>query len=114
MFSEKSREDLDAYIHATVGPLLAHDQKRKTELAETLLCFLDSGHNARIAARVLKIHENTLRQRIETISRLLGDWKLENESFEIHAAPRLHRLRKDLARTQSDLSMERRLPTDPG
>src|SRR2546429_9337268 len=37
MFSERSREDLDAYIQGTIGPLLAHDQKRNTNLAETLL-----------------------------------------------------------------------------
>ena len=59
MFGERSWEDLDGYIHVTIGPLLVHDQKRNTRLAETLLCFLDRGHNARIAASVLHIHENT-------------------------------------------------------
>src|SRR5260370_20923764 len=77
MFSERSREDLDAYIQGTVGPLLAHDQKRTTNLAETLLCFLDNGQNARIAPSVLRIHENTFRHRVETLSRLLGDWQIE-------------------------------------
>jgi len=113
MFSERSREDLDAYIQGTIGPLLAHDQKRNTNLAETLLCFLDNGHNARIAASVLRIHENTLRQRIETISPLLADWKIENKSFEIHAALRLHRLRTELARMQSEVTTDKRLPSDP-
>jgi len=112
MFSERSREGLDAYIHSTIVPLLAHDQKRNTNLAETLLCFLDSGHNARIAASTLEIHENTLRQRIETISRLLGNWKIENKSFEVHAALRLHRLRTDLARMQSDMTTDTSLPDD--
>jgi hypothetical protein len=88
-------------------------QKRNANLAETLLCFLDNGHNARIAASVLRIHENTLRQRIETIGRLLGDWKIENKSFEIHAALRLHRLRTDLARMQSEVTTDKRLRNDP-
>ncbi len=101
MFSNRSQEDLDAYIDCTIGPLLAYDQKRSTNLAETLLQFLDSGHNSRIAATALKIHENTLRQRMETINRLLESWKTKNRSFELHAALRLHRLRTDLVHTQS-------------
>jgi DNA-binding PucR family transcriptional regulator len=111
MFGERSREDLDAYIEGTIGPLRAHDQKRNTNLAETLLCFLDRGHNARIAAGVLHIHENTLRQRIETIDRLLGDWKIENKSFEIHAALRLHRLMTALGRMQTETT-DKPLPND--
>jgi hypothetical protein len=60
---------------------------------------------------VLHIHENTLRQRIETIDRLLGDWKIENKSFEIHAALRLHRLMTALGRMQTETT-DKPLPND--
>lgn len=51
-----------------VQALLEHDRRRGTEHAKTLLAWLDAFGEARTAASVLFVHENTLRYRVRTIS----------------------------------------------
>jgi sugar diacid utilization regulator len=51
-----------------VQALLDHDRRRGTEHAKTLLAWLDSFGEARIAAATLFVHENTLRYRVRRIS----------------------------------------------
>lgn len=51
-----------------VQALLEHDRRRSTEYAKTLLAWLDAFGEARTAAAVLFVHENTLRYRVRTIS----------------------------------------------
>src|SRR5262249_53258647 len=80
-------------LKATVGRLLDYDRKRNCSLAETILCYLDSSHNARRTAAKLGIHVNTLRQRFETIDRLLEGWSDTPKALEIHLALRLWQLR---------------------
>lgn len=97
MFAERSREELDAYIRHTIGALLEQDRKRNTNLTETMSCYLDSGYNTGMAARTLGIHENTLRQRLDSVERLLGNWRTAGRSFEVQTALKLHMLRLGLA-----------------
>ena len=93
LFEKQGREDVDVFLKATVGKLLDYDRKRSCSLAETILCYLDNGHNARRTAAKLGIHVNTLRQRFETIEKLLGGWSENNRALEIHLALRLWQLR---------------------
>ena len=55
-----------------VQALLEHDRRRGTEHAKTLLVWLDTFGEARIAAAALFVHENTLRYRIRTIGERFG------------------------------------------
>ena len=93
LFEKQGREDVDVFLKATVGKLLDYDRKRSCSLAETILCYLDNGHNARRTAAKLGIHVNTLRQRFETIEKLLGGWSENTRALEIHLALRLWQLR---------------------
>ncbi|HEX5512836.1 MAG TPA: helix-turn-helix domain-containing protein, partial [Gammaproteobacteria bacterium] len=81
--------DIAETIEATIGPLIAYDSRRGTKLVETLLTFLEEKQNARAAARSLGIHVNTMHKRLETISKLLGDWNEGGRTVEIHVALRL-------------------------
>ena len=78
-----------AYAEGLLGTLIRADRSRGTTLARTLLTYMDHGHNARAAARVLGVHVNTLHNRLETISSLLPDWHLPERSLELHVALRL-------------------------
>jgi DNA-binding PucR family transcriptional regulator len=100
LFSDETSEDLDAFVQSTIGPLLSHDRNKSTNLAETVLLYLDNGYNVRETAKALRIHDNTLRQRLETIDGLLSDWKANNKAFEIHAALRLNKLRGNLSKSR--------------
>lgn len=78
-----------AFVEQRIGPLRRADQTRGTALVCTLLTYIDQGHNARAAARVLGVHVNTLHNRLETIAALLPGWSEAGRSIEVHLALRL-------------------------
>jgi len=94
LFEKQGHEDVEVFLRATVGKLLDYDRKRNCSLADTILCYLDNGHNARRTAAKLGIHVNTLRQRFETIEKVLGaGWSDAPRALEMHLALRLWQLR---------------------
>lgn len=95
LFEDRSTEDIEAFLSSTLGKLYQEGKQRKAELARTLLCYLDHGHNARAAASEQNIHINTFRQRLDSINSLLGNWSEGTRTLEIHVALRLWRLREE-------------------
>jgi DNA-binding PucR family transcriptional regulator len=93
LFGEHSREDLECFIDGTVGRLTRWDRSRSAELSRTLLTYLDSGQDTAATARALHIHPNTLRQRLERVAAVLGEWRSPARILEIHMALRLAALR---------------------
>jgi len=89
LFETHDRASLDNFLEATIGPLLAHDQKRGSALAATLLTYFDCNQNARTTAQRMRIHVNTVRQRLATVEDLLGHWGHASRALEIHIALRL-------------------------
>jgi GAF domain/PucR C-terminal helix-turn-helix domain len=92
LFSGQSRRDMSDFVAATLGALNPNEDSRKTELAHTLLAYLDHGHNARAAAESLHIHINTFRQRLGSIDALIADWSSRERQLEVHMALRLWQL----------------------
>jgi hypothetical protein len=82
-----------AFIDATIGELLAHDQARGTKLATSLLMYLDQGCNAKEAAIRLEVHVNTLNNRLATASALLGSLDRPGRRLSLHLALQLQKLR---------------------
>lgn len=93
LFETHDQASLDAFLTGSIGELIAHDQKRGSELTHTMLIYLDSHQNATTTATQLGIHVNTVRQRLANIEELLGYWGSPNRSLEIHVALRLWSLR---------------------
>jgi sugar diacid utilization regulator len=89
LFETHDQASLRSFLEATIGPLLAHDRKRGTDLAATLLNYFDCSQNAKTTAQRLGIHVNTVRQRLATIEDLLGHWGQASRALEIHIALRL-------------------------
>lgn len=89
LFETHDLSSLGQFLEASIGPLLASDQKRHTELAATLLCYLDCNQNAKVSAQRLDLHVNTIRQRLTSIENLLGHWGQASRALEIHIALRL-------------------------
>jgi DNA-binding PucR family transcriptional regulator len=83
---------LSAFLEATIGALKAHDDKRGSALAVTLLSYFDANQNAKAAAQRLGIHVNTVRQRLATIEDLVGHWGNATRALELHMALRLWHL----------------------
>jgi len=89
LFETHDQASLADFTNATIGPLILHDHKRGSQLALTLLRYFGCNQNAKVTARILGIHVNTVRQRLATIESLLGDWSTESRALEIHVALRL-------------------------
>ena len=89
LFESHDQESLRAFIDACIGPVIAHDLRRGTQIAETLLTYLDNNQNAKSTAASLNIHVNTVRQRLANVDELLGHWTSPNRALEIHVALRL-------------------------
>ncbi|MFD2473484.1 helix-turn-helix domain-containing protein [Amycolatopsis silviterrae] len=97
LFTQVGRDDLRAFIDSTVGALLRHDQRYRTGLVPTLETYLSHAGRHSAAASALRIHVNTLYQRLARISEVLGeDWKDSGRTLEIQLALRLHRLAESL------------------
>jgi len=93
LFESHDQASLASFLEVTIGPLLAHDRQRGSELAATLLAYFDCNQNAKTTAQRLGIHVNTVRQRLATIEDLIGHWGQAARALEIHIAVRLWSLR---------------------
>ncbi|KIH98057.1 hypothetical protein LP52_15235 [Streptomonospora alba] len=86
-------EHLSGFIESTIGPVLRWDEERGTELFETLSAFADSHASPSRTARFLHVHINTVTQRLDRISALLGpEWREPESLFRVSVAARLHAL----------------------
>ncbi|HEY7720673.1 MAG TPA: helix-turn-helix domain-containing protein [Pedococcus sp.] len=89
-----SAPDVDGYVRRHLGPLLDYDERRGSELVRTLQAYFDAGSSPRHAATSLHVHVNTVSQRLERISSLLGsDWQRPGQALELQLALRLRHLR---------------------
>jgi sugar diacid utilization regulator len=87
-------EELEAFVRVTLGPLLEYDARRGTELLGTLETWYAAGA-LRETARRLRVHPNTVTQRLDRIGQLLGsDWREPDRALDQQLALRLHRLRQ--------------------
>ena len=93
LFSRSGRAGLATFIRSTVGPLLDHDRERQRDLAATLETYLEQARHHARTCDVLHIHANTLYQRLDRITEVLGpQWKEPGRALELQVALRLHRL----------------------
>jgi DNA-binding PucR family transcriptional regulator len=97
LLSEMGRADLATFLDRRLGPVMAYDERRRTDLIGTLSAYFDAGGNHARAAAALHVHVNTLYQRFERISQLIGsDWQEPEHALQIHLALRILRLRSQL------------------
>ncbi|MGA4838409.1 helix-turn-helix domain-containing protein [Streptomyces sp. G45] len=87
------RADVAGYVERVLGPVLAYDTARGTDLVRTLEAYFDQGASLSRAKDVLHVHVNTVVQRLDRAARLLGaDWNTPDRALELQLALRLHRL----------------------
>lgn len=87
--------DLGGYVRQTLGPVLAYDAKRGTDLVHTLRAYFDTGASQSRAAEALHVHVNTVVQRLDRIGSLLGrDWQRPERALELQLALRIHQVNR--------------------
>jgi sugar diacid utilization regulator len=88
-----SAPDVGGYVRRHLGLLLDYDERRGSELVKTLQAYFDAGGSPRHAATALHVHVNTVSQRLERISRLLGStWQHPRHALELQIALHLRHL----------------------
>ncbi|GAA1582577.1 helix-turn-helix domain-containing protein [Streptomyces globosus] len=87
------RADIGAYVGRVLGPVLAYDAERGTDLVRTLEAYYARGASLSRAKDALHVHVNTVVQRLDRVAQLLGPgWNSPDNALEIQLALRLHRL----------------------
>ncbi|MEC3914317.1 helix-turn-helix domain-containing protein [Nocardia sp. CDC160] len=87
--------DAPGFLDKTLGPVAEYDRRRRTELIHTLEAYFASGCSLSGSAKQLHVHVNTVTQRLDRITGLLGEgWQHPDRALEIQLALRLHRLRE--------------------
>ncbi|GAA1194816.1 GAF domain-containing protein [Prauserella alba] len=92
VFGSRQR-DLSRFIDSVIGPVLRWDEERGTDLFATLSAFAESHASPTRTARALHVHINTVTQRLERITGLLGEgWREPEPLFRISLATRMRTL----------------------
>ncbi len=83
------------FVMELLGPVLEWDERRGTVLFDTLACYVEVGQSRQRVAARLRVHKNTVQQRLQRIQDLItGDWHDPEYRFRLEAAVRLERLRR--------------------
>lgn len=64
-------KDINAFVSATLGPVMEHDRGKEAELLKTLMVYTQFIQHPGQAAKELHIHLNTLHYRLKKIAELL-------------------------------------------
>ena len=85
----ETHHEVEAFVAQWLGPLLAYDARRHTQLMYTLAQYLDCGGNYDQAAAALVIHRSTLRYRLRRIRELTNlDLADVDTRLNLHLATR--------------------------
>jgi DNA-binding PucR family transcriptional regulator len=86
------RKDVPGFISAAIGPVVDYDARRGTGLLRTLEAYFAASGNLTKTKDALHVHVNTVTQRLDRITRLVGDgWQSGERALEIRVAIRLYR-----------------------
>ncbi|MGN6302579.1 MAG: helix-turn-helix domain-containing protein [Angustibacter sp.] len=87
------RRDVAQFVRDQLGALVDYDARRRTELVATLAAYFGCGQSPARASQQLHVHVNTVTQRLDRISQLLGaGWNEPERALELQVALRLHRV----------------------
>ena len=87
------RQDVGPFVTSVLGPVIEYDAERGTNLVGTLEAYFRNGENLARTRIDLHVHVNTVTQRLERITRLLGEqWQQPERQLEVQLALRLNRL----------------------
>ncbi|MFB7979159.1 helix-turn-helix domain-containing protein [Streptomyces vinaceus] len=85
--------DLGAYVDRVLGPVIAYDAQRGTELVRTLEAYFAHGSSLARTKDALHVHVNTVVQRLDRVGQILGgDWNAPAGALEVQLALRILRV----------------------
>jgi GAF domain-containing protein len=83
--------DLNAFVATHMGAVLEYDRRRGTDLTLTLAAYFRTNRSLNETARDLRVHPNTVTQRLARIDQLLGpDWRDSSASLDLQLSLMIH------------------------
>jgi GAF domain-containing protein len=87
-------QSIEGFVASTLGPVLEYDERRGTALRATLEAYFAASAGPARTAEILSVHVNTVSQRLERLTALLGDgWQRPGRALDLQLALRLRHLR---------------------
>ncbi|MFC5265521.1 helix-turn-helix domain-containing protein [Kribbella qitaiheensis] len=88
--------DIRAHVDHVLGAVVSYDAQRGTDLIGTLREYFAAGQSPTRAAKAMHIHPNTVQQRLDRITALLGDgWQQPEHALDVQVALRLLQTLRD-------------------
>lgn len=85
----------ERFVDEILGPVIAWDDRRGTDLFDTVAAYFESGQSPQRVAAGMRVHKNTVQQRLQRVQELVsGSWDEPEFRFRLEAAVRLERLRR--------------------
>jgi GAF domain-containing protein len=82
--------DIAGHVDHVLGPVTKYDDQRGTDLIGTLRAYFAAGQSPTRAAAALHVHPNTVQQRLDRITVLLGEgWQQPEHALDVQVALRL-------------------------
>jgi sugar diacid utilization regulator len=72
LFQISDRSELRAFVEQVLGPLLAYDQKHRTDFVQTIASYLANNNSLQSTAKELYVHVNTAAYRLQRIQAITG------------------------------------------
>ena len=72
LFQIQDRGELRAFVEQVLGPLLAYDQKHRTDFVRTISSYLSNDNSLQSTAKELYVHVNTAAYRLQRIQTITG------------------------------------------
>ncbi|MGW4129445.1 helix-turn-helix domain-containing protein [Amycolatopsis japonica] len=83
--------DLNSFVTNQIGPVLEYDRRRGTELTVTLDAYFRTNRSLNETAHTIRVHPNTVTQRLARIDNLLGaDWRDGTSSLNVQLSLLIH------------------------
>jgi sugar diacid utilization regulator len=72
LFQISDRTELRAFLDQVMGPLLAYDQKHRTDFVQTIASYLSNNNSLQATAKELYVHVNTAAYRLQRVQTITG------------------------------------------
>lgn len=95
IFETADRAHVDAFGRSRLGAIEQRDPGDRAGLKATMLSYFDNQFSLTRTAVCLNIHVNTVRQRLATLTQLLGGWDDPTARLDLHVALKLDALTKE-------------------
>ncbi|MGW4336004.1 helix-turn-helix domain-containing protein [Rhodococcus koreensis] len=84
------------FIETMLAPVIDYDAQHHTDLLQTLEALLSTEGGPTAASHQLHVHVSTVKQRMQRLHTLLGDWRSADRASELRLAIKLHRIYEGL------------------